>query len=256
MSRRRAVVRATDSWAAGRSAVEVQLHGLRHRMGLAGQHVARVRLLRSPARSCGPSAPRPRPGRTRQVPHTPPLQAYGASARLRSTVSSTDSPSCTGQLPERPSRVAVTVAAAPGPVPASVRPWSRRVASGASVTWKISWWIRAPRHPERRAALARRPGPGRAARTGTSRRCRSTGSSAGSSPVSRSSSSRPGGQPACCSSRESDRHQLEAVREAVLEVGDLLQEHRRGGRSVAAYQAEAGAQAHVRAASPRSTAPG
>ena len=93
--------------------------GQRHR--LAGQHEALGHLVVARARSCGAISTSPSTSLARQVPQTPPLQAYGASARTASVASSTDPSAGMGNVVVRPSRRTVTsLAASAVPAPAEL----------------------------------------------------------------------------------------------------------------------------------------
>lgn len=143
------------------------------------------------------------------------------------------SPRSTGQVPDRPCRVAVRVACA------GVSAVGTGVGAEPSSTWKISWWIRPRSTPRpRRACSAPWTSPKGPQRNQPS--MVSTGSSEGRSVASRSRSSLAGRQTRLLFLPGEDGDQLEAVGVAVLQVGDLVEEHRGRGGAVAADQAEPG----------------
>ncbi len=183
-----------------------------------------------PARSCGPCGPRRRRGTHGTCRRPRLLHAYGASERARSTVSSSVSPSSTGQVPERPSSVAVRAACEASPeacaAAARRRPHGRSPGGcGPSAPRALQGPLGVPHQPQGTAQE-----PAVDVRERQQRRKQPRQALLVEAPLTAGPSAAPPGQ---------HRDQLEPLGVAVLQVRDLVQEHRRRGGAVTAHQAEA-----------------
>ena len=199
--------------------------------GLTGRSARNRRPPRpAPARSCGPSSPRPRPPSPGRSSRPRPCRRTAVRRAPCSAASSTRSSPPMVNVDSRPSSTIVTSA------PAGRRVGPRRAGSGAASTWNSSVWTAAPARPAR-SAPPWRPAPCRTGRRGTTRRpaspgrrCRAAG------PAGR----RRSGRTAAPTARLPGQHvhQVQPGRVAVLQVGQLLGEHHRAGRAVAVHQGE------------------